>query len=179
MTSRWLDKAEERAWRSYRRMFTLLESRLGRELLDETGLSMADYTVLSNLVEIPERRWRITALADYVQWSQSRLSHQIGRMQERGLVRREQAKGDARGAYVLLTQRGLKAIAAATPAHLGGVRRHMIDLLTRDQLKALGDISEVVVAHLSEGPPLEGAWPDRASMPGNQPSVSHDDSSVE
>jgi DNA-binding MarR family transcriptional regulator len=131
-------------------MFTLLESRLSSELVEETGLSMADYTVLSNLVEVEGRRWRITALADYVQWSQSRLSHQVSRMEERGLVRREQVQDDARGAYVALTRRGFKAIAAATPTHLSGVRRHMIDLLTREQLETLTDIAETVVGHLTE-----------------------------
>jgi DNA-binding MarR family transcriptional regulator len=153
MTSRWLDESEERAWRAYRRMFTLLEARLGSELAEETGLSMSDYTVLSNLAEAPQRRWRITVLAGYVQWSQSRLSHQLTRMEERGLVRREQVRGDARGAYVVLTKRGLRAIAAATPAHLSGVRRHMIDLLTPEQLTTLGDIGDIVVGHLSESEP--------------------------
>ena len=153
MTSRWLDENEERAWRAYRRMFTLLEARLGRELAEETGLSMSEYTVLSNLAEANQRRWRITVLADYVQWSQSRLSHQLTRMEVRGLVRREQVQADARGAYVVLTKRGLRAIAAATPAHLSGVRRHMIDLLTPEQLTTLGDIGDIVVGHLSESEP--------------------------
>ena len=150
MTSKWLDQTEERAWRAYRRMFTLLEAQLGRELAAETGLSMADYTVLSNLVEVDDRRYRITALADYVQWSQSRLSHHLTRMEERGLVRREQVRGDARGAYAVLTKRGLQAIASATPVHLSGVRRHMVDLLTREQLETLGDIGQIVVGHLIE-----------------------------
>jgi DNA-binding MarR family transcriptional regulator len=150
MTSQWLDPGEERAWRAYRRMFTLLEARLARELATETGLSMADYTVLSNLVEVEGRRWRITALAEYLQWSQSRLSHQLSRMEERGLVAREQAEGDARGAYVVLTRSGLKSIAAATPTHLAGVRSHMIDLLNREQLETLADIGGTVVSHLSD-----------------------------
>jgi DNA-binding MarR family transcriptional regulator len=150
VTSKWLDETEERAWRAYRRMFTMLESRLGRELAAETGLSLADYTVLSNLVEVDDRRWRVTALADYMQWSQSRLSHHLTRMEERGLVRREQVSGDARGAYVVLTKRGLRAIAAATPVHLSGVRRHMADLLTKEQLETLGDIGQIVVGHLVE-----------------------------
>ena len=153
MTSRWLEEKEERAWRAYRRMFTLLEARLGRELAEETGLSMSDYTVLSNLAEASQRRWRVTALAYHVQWSQSRLSHQLTRMEERGLVRREQVRGDARGAYVALTRGGLQAIAAATPAHLSGVRRHMIDLLTPEQLATLGDIGEIVVGHLTASEP--------------------------
>ncbi len=150
MVSRWLDPTEERAWRSYRRMFTLLEGQLSRELTAATGLSTADYTVLSNLVEIEGRRWRITALADHMQWSQSRLSHQIRRMEDRGLVRREHVDGDARGAHVTLTKHGLAAIREAAPVHFAGVRRHFIDLLRPAQLKTMGAIAERVVTHLRE-----------------------------
>ncbi|MBT8200327.1 MAG: MarR family transcriptional regulator [Acidimicrobiia bacterium] len=150
MTSSWLDETEDRAWRGYRRMFTLLEARLARELADQSQLSVADYTVLSNLAEAEGRRWRVTALATRMQWSQSRLSHQIRRMEERGLVTREQAEGDGRGAVVTLTRSGLKTIAAATPDHMRGVRAHMIDLLSTDQLSSLAGIAETVVAHLDD-----------------------------
>ena len=109
---------------------------------------MADYTVLSNLAEAEGRRWRITALADRMQWSQSRLSHQIRRMEQRELVRRGQVEEDGRGAVVVLTKRGLEAIAAATPGHMAAVRKHMIDLLNPEQLAVLGDIAETVVDHL-------------------------------
>jgi len=129
-------------------MFTLLEARLARDLADDSGLSVADYTVLSNLVDVEERRWRLTALAQYMQWSQSRLSHQINRMEGRGLVRRDLVEADGRGAFVVLTRLGLKASAAATPAHMEAVRRHMINLLTEEQLRDLGDITEIVTAHL-------------------------------
>src|SRR3990170_326866 len=123
MTWRWLSPTEDRAWRGLRRMFTLLESRLAGELNEETGLSMADYTVLSNLVEAEDRRWRITRLAEHMQWSQSRLSHQILRMERRGLIRREEVAEDARGTVAVLTRGGLRAIAAATPGHFRSVRR--------------------------------------------------------
>src|SRR5919106_3843063 len=148
MTARWLNPLEDRAWRGFRRMFTLLEGQLARELTDETGLSMADYTVLSNLVEAEGRRWRITELADHMQWSQSRLSHQIRRMETRGLVRREDVTEDGRGTVVVLTREGTRAIAAAAPGHFRSVRKHMIDLLTEEQLRTLGDISNIVVTHL-------------------------------
>lgn len=130
-------------------MFTLLEGRLAQELVDESGLSMADYTVLSDLAEAEGRRWRITELADYMQWSQSRLSHQIARMESRGLVRREGVASDGRGTAVVLTRDGLRAIGTAAPGHFDSVRRHMIDLLTYEQLRVLGDIAETVVAHLT------------------------------
>jgi DNA-binding MarR family transcriptional regulator len=131
-------------------MFTLLEARLGNELSERTGLSMADYTVLSNLVEAKDRRWRITELAEHMQWSQSRLSHQIRRMEQRDLVRREDVEEDARGSAVGLTRQGLKAISTAAPIHFAGVREHMIDRLTETQLRTLGDISETIVGHLTD-----------------------------
>lgn len=148
MTSRWLNTTEERAWRGYRRLFTLLEARLARDLSEDTNLSMADYTVLSNLVEAEGHSWRLTALADHVQWSQSRMSHQIRRMNERGLVRRQQVEEDGRGALVLLTNKGFRAIAEATAGHMASVRKHMIDLLDPEQLTVLATIAETVVAHL-------------------------------
>lgn len=150
MTSRWLDTLEDRAWRGYRRMFTLLESQLARDLAAECDLSMADYTVLSNLAEAPGREFRVSALADRVRWSQSRLSHQISRMEKRGLLARSQAAEDGRGAVVSLSKNGLRAIAAATPIHMKSVRKHMVDLLTEEHLEMLADISDVVVAHLSD-----------------------------
>jgi len=159
MTTRWLEPVEDRAWRGFRRMFTLLEGRLARELTEETGLSMADYTVLSNLVEADDRRWRITELAQHMQWSQSRLSHQILRMEKRGLVGRVDADDDARGTVVVLARPGLRAIAAAAPHHLRGVRRHMIDLLSTDQLETLGDIADTVVDHLKSLDSFEEVQP--------------------
>lgn len=153
MVSRWLDADEERAWRAYRRMFTRLESRLAQELAAETGLSMADYTVLSNLVEAEGRRARVTELADQMQWSQSRVSHQLRRMEDRKLVTRAKDDEDARASVVLLTKLGLAAIAEAAPIHFAGVRRNMIDLLDADQLKTIAAAAETVISHLETGEP--------------------------
>ncbi len=149
MTSRWLSPTEDRAWRGYRRMFTLLESQLARDLAKQSDLSMADYTVLSNLAEAEGRKSRVTALADQVQWSQSRLSHQISRMEKRGLVSRSQTPDDGRGALIVLTRTGLRSIAGATPGHMASVRKHLIDLLSPDELTTVSEMAERVVDHLS------------------------------
>lgn len=149
MTTRWLSKDEDRAWRAYRRMFVTLEAILARELSDQTGLSMADYSVLSNLVEAEGREWRVTELAQHMQWSQSRLSHQLGRMEDRRLVNRNQSEGDGRGAVVALTRPGLKAIGSATPVHMAGVRTHMIDRLTPAQVEQLAAICETIARPLT------------------------------
>jgi DNA-binding MarR family transcriptional regulator len=156
MVSNWLGDDEERAWRNFRRMFTLLEARLAGELTEQTGLSMSDYTVLTNLVDADEHRFRVNSLAQHMTWSQSRLSHQIKRMESRGLVTKDEVASDGRGAYVGLTRKGLEALAAATPTHMTGVREHMIDLLTAEQIKALDAIAGTVVRHLHESANSDG-----------------------
>lgn len=148
MVSRWLDPTEERVWRRFRRMVTLVEGRLAAELTDATGLSMADYTVLSNLVEAESRSFRVTALAEHMQWSQSRLSHHLRRMEERNLIVRSQDETDRRGAVVKLTREGLRAIAAASPVHFSGVRKHLIDRLEPGQLDAFGEAIDAILIPL-------------------------------
>ncbi|RZS44380.1 MarR family transcriptional regulator [Herbihabitans rhizosphaerae] len=146
---RWLDEDEARAWRGYRRMFLLLNARIARELAEECGLSEPDYDVLSMLSDSKGRSERIKDLAARMLWSQSRLSHHITRMQQRGLVTREEVAGDRRGASVVLTKTGLKAIRTAAPSHVESVRRNIIDLLTPEQVTVLGDIAETVVERLA------------------------------
>lgn len=148
-SARWLDEDEARAWRGYQRMRTLLTPQLARALSRDAGLSEPDYTVLSNLSEADGHRWLVSDLAARMLWSPSRLSHHIARMQARGLVEREPSRADARRVFVRLTPAGLRAIEDAAPAHVASVRRHLVDLLTRQQIRTLGDIAETVVAHLN------------------------------
>lgn len=146
---RWLTKQEDRAWRGYRRMRTLLDLELGRDLMRESGLSEADYDVLSGLSETEGRRLRLSELAAQMLWSKSRLSHHITRMQQRGLVRREECSDDARGSMIVLTEAGWQAIVEAAPGHVESVRRHLIDLLTEDEIEALAAFTGRVVERLS------------------------------
>jgi DNA-binding MarR family transcriptional regulator len=146
---RWLDESEARAWRGYRRLRTLLDLEISRDLARDSGLSDPDYDVLSNLSETESRRLRLTELATHMRWSPSRTSHHIARMEQRGLVRREETPDDGRGAVVVLTDAGWKAIEAAAPLHVESVRRHLIDVLSPKQIAALGDIAESVIAHFA------------------------------
>ncbi|MEU1964995.1 transcriptional regulator, MarR family [Micromonospora sediminicola] len=153
---RWLDEREDRAWRGYRRMRRLLDLELARELMQDAGLSEPDYDVLSDLSETPDQRMRLSELADRMLWSRSRLSHHISRMQQRGLVVREECATDGRGSVVTLTPAGRRAVEAAAPGHVAAVRRHLIDLLTPAELAALGTLSQRVVDRLA-GRPGDGA----------------------
>jgi DNA-binding MarR family transcriptional regulator len=146
---RWLDEDETRAWRGYRRMRALLDLQITRDLTRDSDLSDADYDVLSNLSETDRHRLRLNDLAAMMLWSSSRLSHHVTRMQARGLVTREDDPSDARGAVVVLTDEGREEIERAAPLHLESVRRHFIDRLSRAQIKALGDVADVIVRHLT------------------------------
>jgi DNA-binding MarR family transcriptional regulator len=147
---RWLSDEEFRAWIGYRRMRGLLDLRIARDLADDSGLSEPDYDVLSSLGDAEGHRERLSDLAARMLWSKSRLSHHITRMQGRGLVVKEDAADDGRGAVVVLTEKGLRAIEEAAPAHVESVRRHFLDLLTDEEIATLGAITERVLARLSD-----------------------------
>jgi DNA-binding MarR family transcriptional regulator len=150
---RWLSDREMRAWLGYRRMRLLLDLQLNRELMSQTGLSEPDYDVLSDLSQASGRRMRLGDLAVHMRWSKSRLSHHVSRMQQRGLVDREECVDDGRGSMLVLTRAGLRAIEAAAPGHVASVRTHLLDLLTDDEIDTLASITGRVLAHLGDERP--------------------------
>jgi DNA-binding MarR family transcriptional regulator len=133
---RWLTEEEQRAWRAYIRLAQLLMRQLDRDL-HPFGLSMHDYEILVELSEAPRSRMRMTELAERTAQSRSRLSHQINRMETRGLVTREDCEGDKRGTFAVLTAHGLATIGKVAPSHVASVREHFIDQLKPAELTAL------------------------------------------
>src|SRR6516165_7303912 len=123
---RWLSDDEQRAWGSYIRLAKMLMRQLDRDL-HPFGLSTNDYEILVELSEAPGNRLRMTELADLTAQSRSRLSHQITRMEAKGLVCREGCDGDKRGTFAVITPRGMATIERVAPSHVDSVRRHFID----------------------------------------------------
>jgi DNA-binding MarR family transcriptional regulator len=148
VTPRWLDDQEQAAWRAYLAMNAKLTARLNREMQDESGISISDFSVLVPLSEHAEGRMRVLELARALGWEKSRLSHQLTRMQQRGLVERSNCSEDRRGAFVVLTAQGRQAVEAAAPRHVESVRRYLFDELTAEQVSALGTIARAVVDRL-------------------------------
>lgn len=148
----WLDDHEQRAWRAYQHLRQHLDARLRADLVRGSGMSDADYAVLVSLSEAPDFQLRSRELTEELQWEKSRLSHQISRMEKRGLVRRAECPTDARGAFIVLTEAGHEAIAHAAPRHVDAVRRYLIDGLTPAHLDALIDIAAIVAARLDDDP---------------------------
>jgi DNA-binding MarR family transcriptional regulator len=148
--SRWLSEEEQRAWRGLLRMTSQLNARMNRQLQDECGISLADYEVLVALSEAPEGRLRVFEVADALTWEQSRVSHQLARMQRRGLITREGCATDARGAFAVLATAGRTAIERAAPAHVEQVRQLVFDELSHEQVSALTEITSRVLDRLAE-----------------------------
>ncbi|MFI6905643.1 MarR family winged helix-turn-helix transcriptional regulator [Nonomuraea sp. NPDC050394] len=146
---RWLTDTEQRAWRAHLALHKLLMHRLDREL-QEFELSLNDYEILVNLSESPERRMRMSDLADATIQSRSRLSHQISRMEAKGLVVREDCRDDRRGTFAVLTQQGWETIQRVAPHHVASVREHFVDRLTDDQLDELDAAYTPIVEHLKK-----------------------------
>ncbi len=147
-TDRWLTREEQASWRAWLDMQHRLESHLSRTLAAGSDLSMADFGVLVHLTDVPDGRQRAYELGRALQWEKSRVSHHLTRMEKRGLVRRENCPTDARGAFVVVTDEGRRAIEAAAPDHVAEVRRLVFDVLTPAQVTAMREISEAVLARL-------------------------------
>jgi DNA-binding MarR family transcriptional regulator len=145
---RWLDADEQRAWRAWLYSTQLLMDRLDRELTHETGIPHGYYEILVALSETPERMMRMSELAERCLSSRSRLSHAVSRLEERGWVRRQVCEDDGRGQLAVLTDEGFAALEAAAPVHVEGVRTHLFDQLTPEQVQHMRDVGEAVLRHL-------------------------------
>ncbi|MGD9987284.1 MarR family winged helix-turn-helix transcriptional regulator [Pseudonocardia sp.] len=147
--TRWLDAREQRAWRGYIAMQAQLNAELHRRMQAESGLSLADFDVLVALTDRTPERMRVLELAQALQWEKSRLSHHLSRMQRRGLIEREDCPDDARGAFVLLSAEGRRAIEAAAPPHVAAVRELVFDGLDDADVDALARIADAVLARIA------------------------------
>jgi DNA-binding MarR family transcriptional regulator len=152
--TRWLDADEQRTWRAFLEATRGLMDILDRELQRDAGMPHAYYEILVRLSEAPRRALRMSELAEACNSSRSRLSHAVARLEESGWVRRQDCATDRRGQIAVLTDAGLAVLEAAAPGHVDGVRRHLFDALTPEQVDQLRRISEAVVGSL--GTPPEG-----------------------
>ncbi|MEV4370591.1 MarR family transcriptional regulator [Nonomuraea sp. NPDC049637] len=142
--TRWLDPDEQQTWRDFLAAGQLINEALDRQLQREAGMPHTYYMILVALSEAPGRSMRMSELAARAQSSQSRLSHAVARLEERGWVRRERCPADGRGNLAVLTDEGFATLTAAAPGHVEEVRRSLFDVLTPEQVRELGAICSAV-----------------------------------
>ena len=115
-------------------------------------MSPGDYAVLLALREAAGNRMRSSALAEHIGWERSRLSHHLGRMERRGLIRRDDCAADSRGAEITATDQGLDSFRRASVPHLRAVDELFIAALTPAQLAALDEAIAALRQHLEQRP---------------------------
>ncbi len=150
--TRWLDAREASLWQSYRDAYRELMRALEARLIGNAGLSGADYALLHPLSVAEHGVLRTRDLGRSVGWERSRLSHQVSRMEKRGLVVREECVSDARGSMVRLTDLGRKAIEAAAPDHVDAVRTYFFDHLSPEEQGQLTVLLDRILTNIPADP---------------------------
>src|SRR5262245_16892632 len=145
-TTRWLSEEEQRTWRLFLQACQSVFTATDAQLVRDSGLPHGYYEILVHLSEAPSRALRMTQLARASTYSKSRLSHAVARLEERGWVQRRDCPTDRRGQIAQLTDEGFAALAAAAPGHVDQVRRSLMDALTPEQVRQLGEISAAIIA---------------------------------
>ena len=147
MADRWLDDVEQHTWRVWLAVAELLPRTLDAQLQRDAGLTHAAYVVLAMLSEVPAGR-RMSDLARVANQSQSRLSHTVARLEERGWVRRERATEDRRGNLAVLTDAGREVVVRVAPGHVAAVRESFFAALTPEQTRLVGEALGAVLERL-------------------------------
>ena len=118
------------------RMFQQIE----QDLLENARLTHTEYEVLLRLAAAPQQKLRIQYLASVSLLSRSGTSRAVDRLAKAGLVRREAAEEDGRGAYAMLTETGLSRFRAAEAHHLQLVKDKFLDNLDKEEQQILRQI---------------------------------------
>jgi DNA-binding MarR family transcriptional regulator len=141
-----LSPAELAAWRGFLRAHALLVRELDCELEEAHGLPLVSYDLLVRLEKAPDHKMRMRELADQLMLSRSGLTRLVDRLVRDELIRRSTCSADARGAYAVLTPKGKRALQAARPLHLDGVRRRFLDHFEEQELAQLTQVWERLTA---------------------------------
>jgi DNA-binding MarR family transcriptional regulator len=148
VAEQWLDDEQQRTWRAWLTVAELLPRALDAQLRRDAGISHAAYVVLAMLSESPDRSRRMSDLARLANQSQSRLSHTVARLEQRGWVRRQRAAEDGRGNVAVLTDAGWDVVRSVAPGHVAAVREALFAPRTAEQSRTLGDVLDALVERL-------------------------------
>jgi len=136
-STRWLSSGQQKVWRAWLDAVARIDSHLD-EVLRPFGLDLGEYEILVRLSEAPERRMRMSDLADAARQSRSRLTHTVARMEKKGLLNRVPCANDRRGVIAILTDEGFGLLETAAPAHVDSVREVLVDAVDPADFEALG-----------------------------------------
>ena len=153
-----LSARELSVWRTFLRAHATITRQMEHDLAEQHMLPLPSYDVLLQLAESPQRRLRMTDLADRVLLSRSGLTRLVDRLSKDGLVERESCPSDARGTFTVLTEKGLTRLREAAPTHLDGIQEHVTSRLAPAELDQLGRLLRKLLPE-TEAVPVAGCEP--------------------
>lgn len=136
-----LSAEELELWHAIKQLSDSALAAVGRSMEDETGVSGADFGILSRLEELGPGSVPQKDLQASLRWDKSRLSHQLTRMEARALLVRKPMK-TGRGTLVSLLAEGRRALAAARPVHAAGVRKFLLQHIRPAEAKVILGLRE-------------------------------------
>ncbi|KPI30542.1 transcriptional regulator, MarR family [Actinobacteria bacterium OK074] len=148
---RTLAPEEWELWEVWMLAQRLLARELERGLQRDAGISKAEFSVLMTLWRAPGGEMRVAELTESLAWEKSRLSHQLTRMENRGLVERTQSGAAGRRTRIGLTPKGHDTTENAILGHGDNIRRHFLDTLTPEQAAAIRAWSDQMVGRMGAG----------------------------
>lgn len=149
--TQWLSSDEREAWLALVSVMFKTPGTIERQLVEDSGLSFAEYLVLAILSEAPDRRRRMSDLAAATYTAQSRLSRIVTRLEAQNLVERYGDGGDKRVVVATLTDRGMERVEAAAPGHVAHVRNAVFDKLSAQQVRQLATICQTLAGASDQG----------------------------
>jgi DNA-binding MarR family transcriptional regulator len=137
-----LDGLQQRAWRAFLHRHAIVARALELDLMTRSDLPLAEFDVMFQLALTEGHRLRMNELADRVVLSRAGITRLVDRLVADGLVARVKCASDARGAFAVLTERGLARLEAARPGHLVAVKRSFLASFSRTELETLAELME-------------------------------------
>ena len=144
----WLDDVEMQAWLRVLRLVMLLPGSLDRQLRRDAGLTHVSYMIMATLSDAPEQSMRMSELARRTDTSQSRLSHAVSVLEQRGWVARRPCAQDGRGLVASLTTEGRQVLQSVAPGHVAQVRASVLDPLSAAETEQLTRLLDKIVTSL-------------------------------
>ena len=128
---------ERGAWGGFLGAYGQINRLIEEDLQSHSRISHVEFEVLLRLHWEPNHRLRIQDLADRSILTLSGVSRMVDRLVKAGLVVREGATEDKRGAYAVITEAGLERLNTAMVAHIVLVRKIFLAHFTEEELQQL------------------------------------------
>lgn len=134
-----LDIGELRSWQNFLDASLRLTARLNRVLSDAHGVGLSDVRLLQRLQKSDTGSARMGDLADALVVSASRISRQVGRLEDKGLAKRMPSEKDGRSVLATITEKGSALLEEAMLTYGEAIRTHYLQQLSRPQTAAMAE----------------------------------------